>query len=159
MLVSRNLSATFWLPDPRWCSGASRRRPPTLWSSPGPTLSPSTRGGATATNSWSSWIFDGRCVFRGGPVMLMKIHIYINSDKRKTTDKRMYSALEAGPHFVTKRGETTYVQISQKSQRIGWVIPRHNLQCGITQPILRLFWHICTYISGLFYFGGRLSIK
>ena len=41
--------------------------------------------------------------------MLMKIHIYINSDKRKTTDKRMYSTLAAGLHFAMKRGETTYV--------------------------------------------------
>ena len=36
------------------------------------------------------------------------------------------------------------VQTCQKSQRIGCVIPRCKLQCGITQPILRLFWHICS---------------
>ena len=36
-----------------------------------------------------------------------------------------------------------HVQICQKSQRIGCVIPRCKLQCGITQPILRLFLHIC----------------
>ena len=33
----------------------------------------------------------------------------------------------------------------QKSPRIGCVIPRCTLQCKITQPILWLFWHICTY--------------
>ena len=31
-----------------------------------------------------------------------------------------------------------------KSWRIGCVISHYNLQCGITQPILRPFWHICT---------------
>ena len=31
----------------------------------------------------------------------------------------------------------------QKSRRIGCVIPSCNLQCGITQPILRLCWLIC----------------
>ena len=38
------------------------------------------------------------------------------------------------------------VQICRKSQRIGCVISHCNLQCGITQPILRLFRHICTVI-------------
>ena len=32
----------------------------------------------------------------------------------------------------------------KKSGRIGCVIPRCKLQRGITQPILRLFWHNCT---------------
>ena len=36
-----------------------------------------------------------------------------------------------------------HVQICQKSQRIGCVIPLCKLQGGISQPILRLFWHIC----------------
>ena len=35
----------------------------------------------------------------------------------------------------------TYVK---KSQRIGCVIPRCNLLRGITQPIIRILWHICT---------------
>ena len=35
------------------------------------------------------------------------------------------------------------VQICKKSRRIGCVIPYCKLQCGITQPTLRLFLHIC----------------
>ena len=34
------------------------------------------------------------------------------------------------------------LQICQKSRRIGCVIPRCNLQHGITQPIIRLYWKI-----------------
>ena len=34
----------------------------------------------------------------------------------------------------------SYIQICQKSRRIGCVIPRCNLQCGITQPILQIFY-------------------
>ena len=33
----------------------------------------------------------------------------------------------------------------QKSRSKGYMIPRCNLQCGVTQPILRLFWHIVVY--------------
>ena len=36
------------------------------------------------------------------------------------------------------------LQICPKIRRIGCVIPPCNLQHGITQPILQLFWHICT---------------
>ena len=36
------------------------------------------------------------------------------------------------------------LQICQNSWRIGCVIPHCKLQCGITQPIIQLFWHICT---------------
>ena len=36
---------------------------------------------------------------------------------------------------------------TKKSRRIGCVIPRYNLQCGITQPNLRHFWHICIFHS------------
>ena len=39
------------------------------------------------------------------------------------------------------------IQICQKSRRIGCVIPHCNLQCGVTQPILQLFWHICRTIT------------
>ena len=41
---------------------------------------------------------------------------------------------------------------------IGCVIAHCNLQSGITQPILRLFWHICTYGSnstGLLCWAGK----
>ena len=38
-------------------------------------------------------------------------------------------------------------KICQKWRRIGCVIPRSKLQRGITQPILKLFWHICTYLA------------
>ena len=43
-------------------------------------------------------------------------------------------------------GNQDVVQICQKSQRIGCVIPHCNLQRGITQPILRLFL-TCLYIG------------
>ena len=36
------------------------------------------------------------------------------------------------------------VQICQNIQRIGCMIPCCKLQCRITQPILRICWHICT---------------
>ena len=36
------------------------------------------------------------------------------------------------------------VQICQKCQKIGCVIPRCNLSCGITQPIFDFFWHTCS---------------
>ena len=36
------------------------------------------------------------------------------------------------------------IQIYQKSQRIGWVIPRWNLRCGFSQPIFWFFVHIFT---------------
>ena len=41
-------------------------------------------------------------------------------------------------------GNSCSRQMCQKSRRIGCVISRCNLQCRITQPIIRLFWHICT---------------
>ena len=43
---------------------------------------------------------------------------------------------------LTGRSANRYVK---KSWRIGCVIPHCKLQCGITQPILKLFGHICTY--------------
>ena len=39
--------------------------------------------------------------------------------------------------------ETNYRHV-KKVWSIGCVILRCNLQCGITQPILRFFWHLCT---------------
>ena len=48
-------------------------------------------------------------------------------------------------HLPPRRAsETTWVycvQICNKSQRIGCVIPHCKLQCGITQ--LHIFWHVC----------------
>ena len=40
------------------------------------------------------------------------------------------------------------LQICQKSERISCVIPRCKLHCGITQPILRIFWHIGILLTG-----------
>ena len=39
------------------------------------------------------------------------------------------------------------LNICQKRWSEGCVILYCNLQCGITQPILRLFWHICSLLS------------
>ena len=39
-----------------------------------------------------------------------------------------------------------HIQICQKSRRIGCEIPSRKLHCRITQPILRLFWHICIHV-------------
>ena len=49
-------------------------------------------------------------------------------------------------------------QICQKSWRIGCAIPCCKLQCGITQPILRLFWHICTDLV-LLYVGSEFALE
>ena len=53
-----------------------------------------------------------------------------------------------------------FIQIRQKSRRIGCVIPRCKLKRRITQPILRLFWHICTYVSRVpFAFGASYVVS
>ena len=53
-------------------------------------------------------------------------------------------ACQVHDKLLFKESSLCAVQICQKIRRIGCVILRCKLQCGITQPILRLFWHICT---------------
>ena len=49
-----------------------------------------------------------------------------------------------GIHCIAPRSVLVYIQMCQQSRRIGGVILHCNLQCGITQPILLLFWHAST---------------
>ena len=63
-----------------------------------------------------------------------------NRSKRATRHRRqMMENMEMHP--------LPLLQICQKCRRIGCVIPRFNLQCGITQPIHR---HICTFPEAFF---------
>ena len=52
---------------------------------------------------------------------------------------------EAQDHLPPLHRVPLPLQRIRGSWGIGCVIPRWNLQCGITQPILQRFWHICTH--------------
>ena len=53
--------------------------------------------------------------------------------------------------LIRNNVDSLNVQICQKNQSIGCVIPRCKLKCGITQPFFWLLWHICIckYIHGI----------
>ena len=57
---------------------------------------------------------------------------------------------------MSPNGEQPNIQICQKNQRIGCIIPHCKFQRGITQPIIWFFWHVCTAMPFTFMSGISL---
>ena len=79
-------------------------------------------------------------------ILIRSSSAVINRSGRKRNEEgRKEAALDLiSLSFLIFTAAAASVQICQKIRRIGCVILCCKLQCGITQPILQLFWHICS---------------
>ena len=71
------------------------------------------------------------------------------SSNRSSRRPQMHSSHNAiwfrSTESITFESKDCTYRYVKKSWRIGCVIPRCNLQCGITQPILQIFWLFCIW--------------